>query len=255
MDESFETGPTLSDNQAEAPSAPVEQGQGADQVEYFSENFDPGSLDETLQPAYKQMQGAFTKKTQALAEERKALEAQIAEAQEHREFIEALQQDPETQRALYEQLAELADTWGEAEDEFEGIDPEVANLLRAQAETQQKLEQMEQERQTERQQALNMHALDSDLSEITKLRNGTPLDDEELELLGQFIQPDENGVLRALPAYQAMNKWFEKRQKQWIDGKQAPAPPGQGQQGSRQFDFKDPDARRRRMAAILTRGD
>lgn len=37
--------------------------------------FDPSTLDETLLPAYKQMQASYTKKTQALAKDRHAVEA------------------------------------------------------------------------------------------------------------------------------------------------------------------------------------
>lgn len=61
----------------EAPS-PVEETSADtkdEAPEFFEENFDPSSLPEDLQPAYKQMQGAFTKKTQSLAEQRKEFEA------------------------------------------------------------------------------------------------------------------------------------------------------------------------------------
>ena len=41
---------------------------------FAGDNFDPKSLPDELVPAYKQMQGAFTKKTQAIAEERRSYE-------------------------------------------------------------------------------------------------------------------------------------------------------------------------------------
>lgn len=60
--------PTPDQATPEDASSAQEQTEAPD---YFGENFDPQTLPPELQPAYKQMQGAWTKKTQDLAEQRK----------------------------------------------------------------------------------------------------------------------------------------------------------------------------------------
>src|SRR4051812_1406642 len=84
------------DVSTEAPS-PVETSAPVE-AEQFSENFDPTTLPEELQPAYKQMHGDYTRKTQALSEQRKEAENAVA-------FIESLRSEEHRQAAL-QQLAE-----------------------------------------------------------------------------------------------------------------------------------------------------
>jgi len=69
---------TSTDQTAQQESTSSEQPPGSaasDETPSFIDNFDPKSLPDELVPAYKQMQGAFTKKTQAIAEERRSHEA------------------------------------------------------------------------------------------------------------------------------------------------------------------------------------
>ncbi len=71
------TGPTETTGQPAQPQAvstapPSGQAQQTDSGETF---FDPSSLSQDLLPAYKQMQASYTKKTQALAKDRHAVEA------------------------------------------------------------------------------------------------------------------------------------------------------------------------------------
>jgi len=63
--------PTQESTSGEQPSGSAV----SDEVPSFIDNFDPKSLPDELVPAYKQMQGAFTKKTQAIAEERRSFES------------------------------------------------------------------------------------------------------------------------------------------------------------------------------------
>lgn len=63
--------PTQESTSSEQPSGSA----ASDETPSFIDNFDPKSLPDELVPAYKQMQGAFTKKTQAIAEERRSFEA------------------------------------------------------------------------------------------------------------------------------------------------------------------------------------
>jgi len=62
---------TQESTSSEQPSGSAASGEDPS----FIDNFDPKSLPDELVPAYKQMQGAFTKKTQAIAEERRSFEA------------------------------------------------------------------------------------------------------------------------------------------------------------------------------------
>lgn len=75
--------------------APTEEQRQTAEPEYFSENFDPSTLPDELQPAYKQLRGDYTRKTQELAEQRKQAESVQAA------FTDLRSEDPEiSQNAL-----------------------------------------------------------------------------------------------------------------------------------------------------------
>ncbi len=73
------TGQGQSEVQAEG-SQPAEGKQGEETF------YDPSQLPEELKPAYKQMQAAFTKKTQSIAEERKNAEINKAKAEAYAKY-------------------------------------------------------------------------------------------------------------------------------------------------------------------------
>lgn len=105
-----------------------------DKPAYFDENFDPSSLPPDLQPAYNQMRGAFTQKTQEVAAGR----AEIEQNREYIEFVEALETDPDTRRAVYDHLAaEFSDAELDAMEDDDGepvplYDPRVDDLIHKQ---------------------------------------------------------------------------------------------------------------------------
>src|SRR3954454_9039405 len=96
--------PAEGEDQSQSTQAPDTESTSAapetTEPEYFSENFDPSTLDEALQPAYKQMQGAFTQKTQALAEQRKQAESVQAA------FNDLQSEDPETSQGALNWLTQ-----------------------------------------------------------------------------------------------------------------------------------------------------
>lgn len=249
MDESFAdpgttAEPVAADNPTEAPSAPVEQGQGAE-VDHFDEKFDPNTLPPELLPAYKQMQAGLTKKFQAHAEERQAFEAAQQSFAEQQQFLEAITQDPD----LFQQIQDYL-TGADTPDSDEFVDPFEAKL----AEIEQRQAAIEQREHQAQMQALTEQALTADLEEVTKL-NGGELSPDELDLLGHFVRPDQNGIPRIdVAAWQKQNAVFEARRQQWIGGKQAPtAPPSSGQPGSEKFDITNKESRVRHLAALLQR--
>lgn len=78
----------VSDSTPEVETSEVEVADTSDATqEGQSESFfDPKSLPEELMPAYKQMQGAFTKKTQEIAEQRKQFEALQAQSEKWKQY-------------------------------------------------------------------------------------------------------------------------------------------------------------------------
>lgn len=96
---------------AEPPAAPVDTFDGGE--------FNPDLLDPSLQPGWRQLQGAFTKKTQELAEQRKELEAMAQQfgAADPSVAAQALQlhtaiSDPANWPALVAELQGLMETNG-----------------------------------------------------------------------------------------------------------------------------------------------
>lgn len=72
-------------------------------TETVSENqdsfFDPNTVPEELKPAYKQMQAAFTKKTQEAAQQRKEAEALRADAENYRKYQSHIQKIEEMEKS------------------------------------------------------------------------------------------------------------------------------------------------------------
>jgi hypothetical protein len=251
MDESFAdpgtTAEVAQDNPTEAPSAPVEQGQGAEQVDHFDEKFDPNTLPPELLPAYKQMQAGLTKKFQSHAEERQAFEQAQQQFAEQQQFLSAITQDPDLLQQIQDYLA------GEDNpDSDEFVDPFEAKL----AEIEQRQAAIEQREYQQQMQALTEQALTADLEEVTKLNGGQELTQDELEVLGYFVKPDQNGIPRIdIPGWQKQTALLEARQKRWVDGKTAAPspPPSSGQPGSEKFDITNKESRVRHLAALLQR--
>jgi hypothetical protein len=230
-----EMAPLVEDQPTDTESQPPEMEQ-AQEAEFFNENFDPSTLDESLRPAYKQMQGAWTQKTQTLAEERKEIEN---ESQMYKDFFASLQ-DPETQN---EALAALGFTFDD-EEEFEEPDPNSQML----SEWQQF-----KETQEEQQREFELSSLEQELElEIYEATSHLDLSDEERSLIfdhGLAMAP-KNGEMDVAGAVKSFQAAQEKAVERYLASKRAPQAPS-GRQGSEVVDLNDRDARQEQMASIM----
>jgi len=114
------------EEQAAASPTPGEVASQEEQTEFTSpdvpedsftgEGFNPDLLPPELQDGWKSLQGDYTRKTQELAEQRKALEqlGSPEELQQAREFYQSLQ-DPEYLQAFYSELGGVLDELGLSE--------------------------------------------------------------------------------------------------------------------------------------------
>lgn len=224
-------------SQVDEPSAAVE-------TETFTD-LDPnespegGHTPEWLSERHKQMQADYTRKTQAHAEA-------VKQHQEGIDFLEALRSDPDTQLAVMQQLSELLGESGDDEGEFEST--EEADPLQA------RIEQLEQERASERAQALGKE-IHSHIEQLAK-DAGLDLDEEEFRSIfgkatgGDTI--DRTSTEAAFKTFQEKQKQqYDKWQKSYLASKQASAQVPAGTTATDKPDLNDRDTRLNRFAAIL----
>lgn len=209
----------------EAEGAPVEttdQSLEADvtpavaDVEDRFTDFDPaeqpedGVTPEWLQERYKQMQGDYTRKTQAAAETAR-------QRQDELDFIEALRSDPDTQRAVLEQLSEMLS--GESDDEDLIDDSDAVDPM------EERLAQLEQERATEKATALATEVT-SHIEQLGK-DAGFELDDDDVKAVFQGAvggnKPiNRDTTVQAFKDFQARRQALhDKWQKSYLNSKQA----------------------------------
>lgn len=234
------------------PEAPAGQPEAVDPEPTF---FNPDELDPALLPGWKQLQAAFTQKTQEVAAQRRQLESlgDLEEVQQAVELYSRLS-DPDNWAQLHQELSEAMQEYGlspaearaaateelsqQGYAEPQGLDfddPDIAPLakelqtLRAQqAQQQALLEQMEQQRafeeqveEAQRQQAQYAAFMQQQAASI---RQANPhYSDDDLKMvvqLGAFHNDDLSTAQAALEAYVAdrMTRYFEKKQ-----GAQAPS--------------------------------
>lgn len=108
--------PSIGGQTAPQEQAPVQPTQGDGTQDGAAGNADtftkvnPDNLPEELQPYWKQLQAEFTRKTQALAEQRKAYEAlgdtDPTQALEALRFVQALQTDPNVAQQVHAELTQ-----------------------------------------------------------------------------------------------------------------------------------------------------
>lgn len=132
----------------------------ADTVESFTP-INPDDLPEALQPLAKQLQGAFTRKTQDLAELRKAYEgfgdADPRQVLEAYQFVNALQTDPRVAMQVHQELSQILQEQGfqsapqmpqqqqfQPQDEFDMSWMDEPQPVGVSPEIQQQLNQMQQ---------------------------------------------------------------------------------------------------------------
>lgn len=197
-----------------------EQGQ---EPEYFDEKFDPASLPEELRVGYKQMRDAFSKKTQTLAEERRALQEQF----------EASQQGPQEE--------EEYDDNDEYEDPYEQRLAAIEQALNAQHQTAQQHAQEEAE----------YNYIVDGLKGLQE-KTGREFDPEELNALGLLSERlrDPQGKPDVDQAYELIYATvLPKERERWKQQKDSPQAPS----GSTPTEVPDLTTEQGRVAHMKSR--
>lgn len=164
--------------------APAEGGQGsADLANVFAdENFDPTTLPDELQPAYKQMQAGLTRKFQEVGQQRSEFEQNQEQYDQINELLEATFSGDE------DAAQELAELYGVEQEAEPGDNPEVSQIKREMEKLSQKFEKQEQEQQ----EAREVSQIRSSLEQLT----GRPVTgdaDPEQDAVVAFAVFDRNG--------------------------------------------------------------
>lgn len=225
------------------PVAP-EPGTSAPEPEYFSENFDPTTLPEALQPAYRQMQGAFTKKSQSNAEVRKQYEQDLA-------FVENLRTSPEAKEQFFRQLA--------VEHGYQLEDPDPEPMVATDdGEPPAWAAELLADKETRELASVASEMLDH----IDQLAEGKKLELTVKQRDAIFREARDAGAHQAsngkMVTERVFDEWFDdlsaaeqKAVERYRKSKRAPRVPAPGQPGTAQVDLKDPKQRRAVMAAAI----
>ncbi len=199
---------------------------------FMGEDFNPDLLPDELKPGFKQLQAEWTRKTQSLAEQRKALEelGSPEELQQAREFYQSLQ-DPEYLQAFYGELGGVLEELGlspeqaaavvedqQAQDQSVEPAPELAQLAQTDPELapfvekftamEQRLNQFEQQ-QSEREQAMvQERQLMAEAAEIDRMVQAVREDhpeygDDDWQSIYDRAVAVDGDVLRAAELYEA----------------------------------------------------
>lgn len=217
-----------------------------EQPQYFEPNFDPSSLDDSLQPAYKQLQGAWTRKTQELAEERK-------EAQQAIEFVTAVQQrEPWALEQLgfdtddNEYGEELAEPDELEDDDNAFYDPRVDELIEY---LEDQESSVEEEHEAQEHLSHVTDAVDQWFSEA-EAHTGHSFSSTEKDWLvsrGVAIGDDENDIPDMNAAFAEYGDLWKSRRKELVNGKSAPF---FSSSTSQAFEKQDTSTKQGRLAAL-----
>lgn len=228
------------EDKPESDSAP-ESGTSADTS--FAEVTIPDDAGrEWFEKQYGELRSDYTRKTQALAEERKQIEQYRQEA----ELMARLRSDETTQAQVFRELAERLgyDLDDDEDDEYEDSfrDPRVDQLL-AEREEQQKAQELA---------SLESH-IDHQIDEIAKRENLQVSDKTRDWLFAKVLSlpPRADGNPDVESAVADFRVIQDEWQKSYVESKRTPVAPGVGQAGVPKFDPTDEKQRRQAMAAII----
>lgn len=190
---------------------------------------------EWFEDKYNDLRSSFTQKTQALAEQRKQVEAQIA-------FVEALRDPdhPSHKVALAQIGLELEDVEDDDDLDFDDESELEQRLAALEAEREQQAQSLAEQQQAEQLDSLLAERIDD-----LQRREGVEFNDDELSFLvnagvANMTQdgPDIDG------AYKTLKSILANRQKQWVESKtNAPRTPSGGVPAERELDLTDRSAR------------
>lgn len=211
--------------------------------------FNPDQLPPELQPGWRQLQGAFTKKTQEMAEERRQLEAQLASLGDTEQVQQALElytaiQDPRNWAQLHTELSEAMQAHGMTPAQADkaatealtqpavpetpdlaGLtdDPELAPLVQSLKAQQQRLEAFEMQQQQammQRQAEMEQQAIVYELmNQVSAIREANPsYSDEDIDGILELSSFYNGDVVAAQQRYE---QDFQRRMGRYLAGKQA----------------------------------
>jgi hypothetical protein len=233
---------------SETPEPPAPESDG-----FFSEKFDPSTLAPELQARYKEMQGAFTTKTQSLAEERKNFADKA-------QFYDNLESDPDFQKTVARQLLEwneldpsqvdgLLDDIDELEDDGDGS-PELSQLKKQLEDVQAKLEADDHSKLVD----TFRKSIDTQLASIIKdERGGKAFSEQATELIKRTaanMPLDDKGEPDIKGAYAQFNGALDAEKQAWIGSKGGPAVPPSGASAVQDLDILDRKARLAHMESV-----
>lgn len=230
-----------------AVDAPVVDGGTSEETGFetpFNINDVAPEYREDVERYVKQVQGAYTSKTQSLAEQRKQYEADL-------EYVNGLRSNPETQLATFRELAALhgyeLDDGDEVEEDVQDApvyeDPRLTELLA----------QLDAEQAKEQEAAFIQGVAESIAAGVAEVEKefGRELDEEERGIVELYaIAHAEEGQPGVSKAVERLKRLESNLQTRWIDSKKSPQTYS-GVPGSEKLDFNDEEARRDRMAAIV----
>lgn len=195
------------------------------------------------QKRYSDLQPEYTRATQ-----------EASELRQYQEAMEALQNDPEAQKAFF---AELVDTYGvDALNEWlpDDEEPESDDPLSAFDSRLQAIEHAESQREASAQAAQLEAQLNTEIDTLSQAE-GVKFTADERELLldttvTAMLQTNQAPDVKG--AYQRLNAAYKANQERYLASKNpGGTPPPAGPAGSPDIDLKDPDKRRERGVAVL----
>lgn len=235
--------------EAVEPTSPANEPSDPTPADTFDQGaFNPDQLPPELQPGWRQLQAAYTRKTQELAEERRQLEAltgtlgnpeQVREAMElftaiqnpqnwvqlHAELSDAMQQFGLTPAQADQAAAEaLAETQSPTPD-LSGLadDPDLAPLAKRLEEMQSRLDHLDAERQhalVAREAELEQRQIMASLVEdVNQIRSANPTyDDDDIASILEISSYHNGDVFAAQQSYEA---GVQRRLGRYLAGKQS----------------------------------
>lgn len=237
----------MSESQAPVQDQPQETPDSPEVVETpetpVSDKFDPANLPSELLPAYKQLQGDYTRKTQQLAEERK-------QASEALEVYQGLRDPDKAHEVLQRFGYEVGDDEDDTDEEYtDPVDELRAELESLKADRQQELTV----RQQQQMQEAEFSHIDSEIQAL-ETSTGRELSDEEAELVGTLAlaQRTDDGHPDVKGAYERLYTDFLAKQREgWVSSKKSPRVPSGGAPGSKGPDMDNERERQEWMAQRL----
>ena len=228
--------PAVEPDQPTTPEAPNTEDQPSGEQESFTDAYDPNSVPEEARPAleaaYKQLQADYTRKRQEES-------GTVQEAQELREFAEAMQDPATRDRILEQEFGYQFEDNGEWEDEY--VDPEE--------ELKARIDQLEghltQQQQAELAAAQEEETTEFVAEEIEALEksqgDGFEFSPKELAFISTYAHthPQPNGAPDVKGAGAALTEMLDQRKQQWVESKKSPRRISQGSPASKTVEPKD----------------